>query len=257
MLINKYSDEFNRSSKFFAAMLCVLFSSFSNPACAVLIEGKITGVFDMDEPIIVKPKTPFFDVAVKGQSFSADFWYEFDENNFPPNVASNSFREYDFDFSAMSVVVHVGDESFSPNDPNDFQLTNFRNVISIFRHEHYSHFALKNSNGYNAANPRFEERWVDISFAHDAMTHFSGLDLIQNFSIASSDGAFLGMLEVLIHGTREGDRFPGDFYDYGAYVYGTIDSIEIRTRYSSVSEPGSFALIMLALVGLGWRYCRQ
>jgi hypothetical protein len=257
MLINKYCDERNRGSTFFAAILCILFLFISNSASAIIIDGRVAGIIDRTELIISKPKNPFFDVAVKGQYFSVDFWFEFDESNFLPTSSSKFSREYDFDISAMGMVAQVGDKSFSPSDHSEFPLAGFRNMIFIYRGENYPEFSLTNFIGYGAANPKYEESWIDIYFGSAVMMHFSGFDLVQEFSITSSDGAFLGEVEILTHGTRDSDRYPGGTDDYGTFVYGAINSIDMHVRSSTVDEPGSFALIMLALLSVGCRYCRK
>lgn len=254
MLIDNYSDERNNGVGLFAAILVALFAFFPNPANAVLIEGKVKGVITDVFTEGNKSDGPFFDVAVVGQSYSADFWYEFDENNFPPTDTGDSFREYDFGFSAMGIVVHVGDESYSSTASSEFPLTHFRNMISIFRGDNFSYFDMMTFNEYSAINPRSDNRLVNIVFPDPTMEYFSGVDLVQNISVVATVGSSLGEMRILDYGTRDGDRYPGDFYMYDATVYGNITSFDFHVRGSEVDEPGSLRLITLALLLMGWRY---
>jgi hypothetical protein len=254
MLIDKYSDIRNHGAGLFAAVLFALFAAFPNPASAVLIEGKVKGVITDVFTEGNRSDGPFFDVAVVGQSYHADFWYEFDENNFPPTYAEDSFREYDFGLSAMGIVVHVGDESYSSPTSSEFPLTHFRNMISIFRGDNFSYFNMTTYNLYSAVNPRSENRLIDINFNSATMDYFSDLDLVQNISVVATNGSSLGEMHILDYGTRDGDRYPGDLYTYDATVYGSITSFDMHVRGSVVDEPGSLGIITLALLLMGWRY---
>ncbi|MGV8837862.1 hypothetical protein [Cellvibrio sp.] len=254
MLTDKCSVRFSQGLVVPLATLIVFFLLFSNPASAIIIEGKVNGLITDVFTEGNRSDGAFFDVAVAGQSFHADFWYEFDENNFPPTYAENSFREYDFSLFAMEIVVHVGDESYSSTTSSEFPLTHFRNMISIFRGEHFSYFDMMTYTEYSSVNPRTENRLVSINFPTPAMEYFSGLDLEQNISVVATNGSSLGEMQIFDYGTRDGDRYPGDFYTYDANVYGSITSFDMHVRGSVVDEPGSLGLIALALLLMGWCY---
>lgn len=255
MLINKYSDECDRGSPFFVAILCVVFSFFSNSVCAIIVDGSVTGIIRSVDTYVDDGElnNSFFEAAVEGRPFSVNFWYEFDESNFPPE---DSFRQYDFDFSSIGIVAQVGGQSFSSIDPNGAPLIHLWNAITIARNKNFSFFDLTTSSIYSGINPSGDTRKVGFTLDSAAMEHFSGFDLAQNVSLTSSDGTFLGDLEVRYHGSRIGDKYPGDTDDYTYELWGAINSIDMHVRSSTVDEPGSLGLIMLAFLGLGWRYRR-
>jgi hypothetical protein len=254
MLTDKCHVWFNQNLVIPVATLIILFSLLSHPANAIIIEGKVSGVITDVFTEGNRSDGAFFDVAVVGQSYHADFWYEFDENNFPPTYAKDSFREYDFGLSSMGIVVHVGNESYSSTTSSEFPLTHFRNMINIFRGDNFSYFNMTTYNLYSAVNPRSENRLIDINFYSTTMDYFSDLDLVQDISVVATNGSSLGEMRLLDYGTRDGDRYPGDFYDYDANIYGNITSFDMQVRGSLVDEPDSLGLIALALLLMGWRY---
>lgn len=256
MLINKYCDGCNRGSIFFAAIICIVLPFFSSSVFAIIVEGSVTGVIRSVDTYVDDGElnNAFFEAAVEGRPFSANFWYEFDESKFPPG---EFFRQYDFDFSSIGIVAQVGDQSFSSIDPNGAPLIHLWNAITIGRYKDFSYFDLTTSSIYSGIKPSGDTRTVSLTFDSVAVEHFSGFDLAQNISLTSSDGNFLGELEVMHYGSRVGDKYPGDTDDYTYIFWGGINSIHMHVRSSTVDEPGSSALIMLVLLSLGWRYCRK
>ena len=242
-----------QASIFFTVFLACC-SLFSHSSAAVVIEGTVKGIIDEEYTEGNAPKSSFFDLNLAGESFSADFWYEFDENNFTPTYSEDFFRGYDFGIANMGITVHVAGETFTPMAPSVYPLTHFRNTIDIYRGDLYSSFGLATSSIHSAVNPRTHNRWVDIALNSTVMAQFSGLDLIQNVSLESSGGPALGQLNLMDYGTIEGGRYPGDFYDFDGSVYGSINSLDIHVRTSTVDEPGAFGLLTLGLLLIGWRY---
>lgn len=244
----------HKQASIFFTFLLACCSLFSHSSGAIVIEGTVKGIIDEEYTEGNVPKTPFFDLTLDGQPFRADFWYEFDENNFIPTYSEDSFREYDFGIANMGITVHVAGETFSSTSPSVFPLTHFRNMIDIYRGDLYSRFRLTTYSTHSAVNPRTHNRMVDLEFYSTAMAQFSGLDLIQNVSLESLDGSALGGLLLMDYGTIEGDRYSGDFYDFDGSVYGSINSLDIHVRTSTVDEPGAFGLLTLGLLLIGWRY---
>jgi len=150
--------------------------------------------------------------------------------------------------------VHVGGESYSSTTSSEFPLTHFRNMISIFRGDNFSYFNMTTYNLYSAVNPRSENRLIDINFNSATMDYFSNLDLVQDISVVATNGSSLGEMQIFDYGTRDSDRYPGDFYTYDAHLYGNITSFDFHVRSSVVDEPGSLGLIAFALLLMGWRY---
>lgn len=231
--------------------LLILLTFFSFTASAIVIEGTIKGVITDVISEGTKPQTAFFDLAQKGQAFSADFWYEFDENNFPPTSSSDISRKYDFGFSDMGMAFHIGTETLSLPASSNLELFSYRNLISIFRSPDREVFTLSTDTKY-MGDYFSDDIWsANIAFFDEVMRYFTDFDLIQNLSLTAQDNSILGSFDLFNYGVDIGvtNGHVDHRHYYDIFVTGDFSDLTIGVRNSTVSESSSIGLMYLMLMG--------
>lgn len=237
-------------------VLLILLACFPFAASAIVIEGNIKGVITDVISEGAKPRTAFFDLAQVGQAFSADFWYEFDENNSPPTSSSDTHREYDFGFSDMGMVFNIGTETLTIPSSSNLTPFSYRNLISIFRTPNNGIFNLSIDTKY-VGDYFSDDIWsTHITFHDNVMSYFTDFDLIQNLSLTSQDNSIFGSFGLANYGVdiglTNGHVDHGRYYDI--YVVGDFSDFTIGVRNSTVDEPSSIGLLILALLILSSRH---
>lgn len=247
-MISKQSQFLRVKHTYTATILLLLLICFPTHVRAIMIEGGIKGIITDVSVIGNRSETPFFDLAVEGQMITADFWYEFDENNFSPSASSDTYREYDFALSDMGMTFHIGAKTLSmPNVNDNFPLVSYRNLIGIFFTSYGDRFELLTATRYSTDFFNNADTSAQINFNHENMSYFEDLNLIQNLSLKSQDNSLLGRFEIWDYGTVNGRSYDiqvtGEFYEF-----------TIGARPANVNEPSSKELLLIALLPLCWRY---
>lgn len=257
MLMSKQNQFLQKKTIFPVLILLGLLACVSPFAGAIVIEGNIKGVITSVAHEGEKPRTAFFDLAQEGQSISADFWYEFDENNFSPTSSSNTHRTYDFGFSDMGIVFHIGTETVSIPSRSNLTLFSYRNLINIFRTPDSNAFTLSTDAKY-MGDFFSDDIWsTSITFNHDAMSYFTDFDLIQNLSLTAPDGSIFGSFGLANYGVdigmTNGHVDHRDYYDI--YVAGDFTDLTIGVRNSTtVDDSSSIGLLTISLLLLASHY---
>lgn len=251
MLIRKPPHFFREG--FYRLSLLALCTSISLPANATIIEGNIKGSIYHVYIEGNRPTDPFFKHIDIGQPISADFWYEFDESNFPTTTSSDSYRGYDFGFSDMGITFHNGDQDFSPALSNrDLPLTQYRNLVEIARPALYGYFNLLAYTTHQQDAENFERLGATINFSPETLSYFNGFELVQNLSMVADQDSPLGSAEVVVFGSTA-DRFGiGQYYDATLFISFNEFTVGIREP-ASVAEPSPLPVIVIALIMLGLR----